>query len=859
MTRLLALLLTALFIVGPRPVHAESWPDLSTPPQGGGGGAADAALLVGIGTYDVLDPIHGVDRNVADWYQWLTRARGVPVGSVKVIRDRAATKEELVKAASATAGRVKPGGTLWFVFVGHGAPSQDAQDGVLVGADARQTTASLYARSVSRAELLALLEAGQQDHTVVVLDACFSGKTDTGEDLVDDGSMPSLVSGSWKPKRSLVLSAARSDEFAGPLPGEARPAFSYLLLGALRGWGDEDGDGQVTAREALDYTNDALFTLPTGRTQTPELRGIGEGLVLGSGLERGPDLSAFVMGSEQGPGPGVIGPVVIGRSGGADELADQLAKLELASRQRDAAEAAAAAAAQQERELLAALKARQQEELDAAEAALLREASQTWTRVSALASTGGPEAVEAVQLFLGKYGEAKVWVEDQRTGRTERAVHPPAVDQARAWLTQHRSPAVEALAPPSVELSRAKQLEAAGKPREALAGYELLVSVPSAPVPARAEAAYRIGAIHYGDEDALTASAWFERALAIGHPDVSKRALYMLGALRAQAQDWAGATEAFTELERRFPSDSYADDAAYWRAKVAMLQCEAEGRWSECYDPAISGAFAEVAARYPEGDMAPKALYMAARRTRKGEELLGYLQQLLVGWPDATITDDAILNNRWRGSEAEWKGLHGTLARSAPQPRTEAGRARIDVCLGHIARRAGDDLAAVTAFRSALERADTADVTLDAYYGAVQMLAATGLDTTAGALIAQFRARHPEQTGPYGRMLDRWSYTSLHRNPGEPWWNKCTPAALPAAEAYWKHSRAQASSDSRAALRYLGCSYQLGRLSAQQVAAEIAPRTFWWFDDDLVDIAHALGKPGDAALFQATLEEVRKR
>jgi hypothetical protein len=48
-----------------------------------------------------------------------------------------------------------------------------------------------------------------------------------------------------------VLSAGKGDQFAGPLPGLGRPAFSWLVLGALRGWGDADRDGTVTAREAV--------------------------------------------------------------------------------------------------------------------------------------------------------------------------------------------------------------------------------------------------------------------------------------------------------------------------------------------------------------------------------------------------------------------------------------------------------------------------------------------------------------------------------------------------------------------------------------------------------------------------------
>ena len=307
------------------PAYAAEWPDISKPPAGTGGGSQDAALVIGIGDYDALADIPGASQSAVDWYQWLVKTRGISVGRTKLIRDQSATREELLAAARAAVERVGEGGTLWFVFVGHGAPSQDAQDGVLVGADARQTAASLYARSVSRAELLAVFEGGPQAHTVVVLDACFSGKGAGGAALVD-GLQPTLLSGSWKPARSLVFSAGRSDQFAGPLPGAARPAFSYLLLGALRGWGDADGDGAVTASEALDYTVDAMYGLPLGREQTPELHGGEDALVLAKGIERGPDLSAFVVGGAEPASTAVAtGGLTVGSSGGSGNMADKLA------------------------------------------------------------------------------------------------------------------------------------------------------------------------------------------------------------------------------------------------------------------------------------------------------------------------------------------------------------------------------------------------------------------------------------------------------------------------------------------------------------------------------------------------------
>ncbi len=416
--------------------QAAEWPDLSRPPAREGGGSEDAALIIAVGDYMVLPDVHGAGDNARDWYKWLKDTRGVP--SVKVLSDHAATREAILLEAQTAASRVDPGGTLWVLFIGHGAPSQDGQDGVLIGADAQLTPVGLYSRALPRRELLQALESGQQAHTVVLLDACFSGRAEGGAVLVD-GLQNSLLSGSWRPQRSTVISAARGDQFAGPLPGAARPAFSYLLLGALRGWGDRDRDGTVTVEEALDYTSSALYEVVQGRPQEPELLGPGADLVLAHGREKAPDLTGFVVGGSAPTSTAVVdgGGLSVGSSGGSGDMADKLAQLELAQRQREALEAQQAEAARKERELLASLQADREEKLDAAEAVKQREASEMWSRMAPIVGKGGPEAKAAVELFVSEYGSAKVWVED-RTGRYERSVRAPEVSKAQAWLGSYR-------------------------------------------------------------------------------------------------------------------------------------------------------------------------------------------------------------------------------------------------------------------------------------------------------------------------------------------------------------------------------------------------------------------------------------
>lgn len=271
----------------------ELWPDLSSPPKATGGGEKDAAVIVGVEKYAFVEEVPGAKDNANAWQAYLTDTLRVPPEKVALLRDDDATNDEIRQAAVDKASQVEPGGTLWFVFIGHGAPSKDGKDGLLVGVDAQRKTESVYKRSLSRNELLGLLAKGKQEKTVVLIDACFSGKAPSGRDLV--ASMQPLVPMLDLPqdldKRSILLTAARSNQFAGSLPKAAkpRPAFSYLALGALRGWA-ADAKGRVTSLGIVEYAKKAL-SLAHDRAQTPELVAGSPGSVLGWGRESPPDLA----------------------------------------------------------------------------------------------------------------------------------------------------------------------------------------------------------------------------------------------------------------------------------------------------------------------------------------------------------------------------------------------------------------------------------------------------------------------------------------------------------------------------------------------------------------------------------------
>ncbi len=276
-------------------VHATAqWPALTQAPEMDAAGANDAALIIAIDDYLVLPDVEGAVANANDWDVFFTN--GLKVPEVFVLTNQDATRESILKFAKMSARNVKDGGTLWVVFIGHGAPNTKGE-GLLVGADAQQSVESLEARGVKQTELLTALKSNSA-RTVLILDACFSGRAADGQALAKGVQPVVPLEGLKLPRNTILLSASKSTEVAGQLEGQSRPAFSYLALGALRGWAD-DGDGSVTANEVVAWSQRKLRGVK-GRQQTPQGVGPLDEVLTSKVSEPEPDVGVIAANCPQG-------------------------------------------------------------------------------------------------------------------------------------------------------------------------------------------------------------------------------------------------------------------------------------------------------------------------------------------------------------------------------------------------------------------------------------------------------------------------------------------------------------------------------------------------------------------------------
>ncbi|MBT3220392.1 MAG: SUMF1/EgtB/PvdO family nonheme iron enzyme [Proteobacteria bacterium] len=239
---------------------ALALPDVDSPLKTGLTSSQDAGLVVGVEDYFKLPDVPYAVRDAEAFQKFLVHTRGVLLEHVRLLTD-GANREQILAELAELAGMVGTDGVLWVYFAGHGAASPSNGERMLLGADVQTDPASFEARSVRLSELRRVGEV----KLVLVLDTCYAGKGRSGQDLLEGQrfAVPAWVRDAGT-EGVVQWTAASANELSGPLEPAQHGAFTYFVLGALRGWADGalDGqrDGQVTADEARSYVTTAMLS-----------------------------------------------------------------------------------------------------------------------------------------------------------------------------------------------------------------------------------------------------------------------------------------------------------------------------------------------------------------------------------------------------------------------------------------------------------------------------------------------------------------------------------------------------------------------------------------------------------------------
>jgi len=171
---------------------------------------------------------------------------------------------------------VRPGKSDVFVYYcGHGAPDPKNKKAYFVPNDFNPAKISLtgypldlFYKNISKLKAKSV---------TVVIDACFSGGLNSGENLIRNASpiFVKVKNPAAKNSASHILTSSREDEISSWYTEKNHGLFTYFLLKGMGGAADRNMDNQLTYKELHDYIADKHDGVPFyagkfyGRKQNP--------------------------------------------------------------------------------------------------------------------------------------------------------------------------------------------------------------------------------------------------------------------------------------------------------------------------------------------------------------------------------------------------------------------------------------------------------------------------------------------------------------------------------------------------------------------------------------------------------------
>ncbi|MBT3217984.1 MAG: hypothetical protein HN348_02755, partial [Proteobacteria bacterium] len=272
-----------------------TWPSIDQPLRSGEMAGADAAVVIGLEDYAFVSDVPYAKRDASAVYNHLVYNRGIPARKVQQLL--AGNREQMLDAVERGADQVGEGGTLWIYYSGHGAASPVDGQRIWLGDDVKADEKVFANRSVAVDEVETIAGNSTAQRVILLMDTCYGGLGRAGDQLLP-GKRFTVPDYALSPSKSEIVawSASGSNELSEPLEEAQHGMFTYLAIGALRGWADGEisgtADGAVSLGEAHQYTRRILQELGE-LEQTPTLRATDEAnnwIVGTTALENPPDL-----------------------------------------------------------------------------------------------------------------------------------------------------------------------------------------------------------------------------------------------------------------------------------------------------------------------------------------------------------------------------------------------------------------------------------------------------------------------------------------------------------------------------------------------------------------------------------------
>ncbi|WP_369977946.1 polysaccharide deacetylase family protein [Xanthomonas bundabergensis] len=223
------------------------------------------AIVIGIDDYARWPKLQYAANDAQAIAQTLTGSFGFPSSQVIVLKNQEATRNNILAAFHdrLAHGGVGKNDRVFVFFAGHGATRKLASGrdlGYIVPADS--DPAQFATDAIPMTEIQDIAESLEAKHVLFVMDACYSG---LGLTRGGGGTGAYLRENARRVARQMLTAGGADQQVADSGPN-GHSVFTWVLLQALSGKGDLNGDGLITGTELAAYVAPAVSSISP---QTP--------------------------------------------------------------------------------------------------------------------------------------------------------------------------------------------------------------------------------------------------------------------------------------------------------------------------------------------------------------------------------------------------------------------------------------------------------------------------------------------------------------------------------------------------------------------------------------------------------------
>lgn len=223
------------------------------------------AVVIANENYQEVDKVPFANHDGEIFSQYCVQTLGLPQSNVHLVKD--ATLNNIKRELNWLQKVVEAYGNEANVIVyyaGHGIPDESTKKSYILPVDGYGSDVST---GFSLEELYATLGSMGAKSVVVMLDACFSGVSRTGNMVASARGVALVPKKQEVSGNMVVFSASQNDETAYPHKEQNHGLFTYYLLKKLK-----STKGQTTLGELCDYITDNVkktSIVVNGKSQTP--------------------------------------------------------------------------------------------------------------------------------------------------------------------------------------------------------------------------------------------------------------------------------------------------------------------------------------------------------------------------------------------------------------------------------------------------------------------------------------------------------------------------------------------------------------------------------------------------------------